>query len=85
MVSVGKREQAGGCLHRTRNIFSCCIMRFPRLEVTTSLLDAGALMALGWWELLAGSRLRWDSHLGFAFLFAVGVCFTHADAGVPLL
>ena len=49
MVSVGKREtQAGGCLRGTRNIFSCCIMRLPRLEVTTGLLDAGALMARGW-------------------------------------
>lgn len=48
MVSVGKREQAGGCLRGTRNIFSCCIMMFPRLEMTTGLLDAGALMALSW-------------------------------------
>lgn len=49
MVSVGKREtHAGGCPHESRDVCLCCVMRLPRLEVRTGLLDAGALVALVW-------------------------------------
>lgn len=49
MVSVGKREtHAGGCPRESRGVCFCCVMRLPRLEVRTGLLDAGALVALVW-------------------------------------